>query len=89
MSELKKNRFLSYSDGTRRVHEVRRESNDEILHRAALAGEPIRLRVVVQIRHPEGKGLYVGWQGLSLKKDVSSVAQAREFIAKLKKLVEA
>lgn len=86
MSEIKKNQFIRYVGGRKRIHEVRRETNDEILYRATLEGNPIKLRVVVQIGHPESKGSYVGWQGLSLRKEVGSVEEARAFVAELKKL---
>ena len=87
MSGLKKNTFVRYVGGRKKTYEVRRESNDEILHRTVLLGQPICLRVLVQIRHPEAGGRYVGWQGLSLKKRVDTIEQAREFVAQIRKLI--
>lgn len=87
MKKLKKNTFVRYVDGKPKTNEVRKESNDEILHRVTLTGESIRLRVQVQIKHPD-TGSFVGWQGVSLKKEVSTIEEAREFVAQLTKLTE-
>jgi len=69
-----------------KVHEVRRESNTEIMHDSLRKIGAIRLRVALQIR--DSKGNYYGFQGGSVIRDVASIEAAREFEAKLRKFVE-
>lgn len=72
--------------GGKRVIEVRRASNEEIMQDSLNRRGVIRLRVTVQIGN--GRGDYVGFQGASSYREVSSIKGAREFEKKIKEFVE-
>lgn len=72
--------------GGKRVIEVRRASNEEIMQDSLNRRGVIRLRVTVQIGN--GRGDYVGFQGASSYKEVSSIKKAREFESKLRDFVK-
>lgn len=72
--------------GQKRVIEVRRESNTEIMQDSLNANGIIPLRVMVQIRDSHGR--YFGWQGEAVLRAAKSIKEAREFVKRLKEFVE-
>jgi len=73
-------------NGKKRIIEVRRLANEELLHAALLKGGAIRLRVAIQIGDRKGK--YWGYQGSASFRDVRSIKEAREFEKAMRKFVE-
>jgi hypothetical protein len=67
--------------GGKRIIEVRRESNVEVMQTCLNMREKITLRVSIQIKDCHAK--FVGYQGVSIFQDVKTIKEAREFIEKL------
>lgn len=73
--------------GEKRIIEVRRQSNDEIMQNSLNTRGVIQMRVVLQIKNGKG-GTYLGYQGASSYRAVKNIKEAREFEKKLRQFVE-
>ncbi len=69
-----------------RPYQVRRETNEEIMHRSILERGFVRLRFQPQILHPD-MGTYAGYQGAAITIDMDEIKQARELIERVHETV--
>lgn len=71
--------------GAKRVIDVRRESEAEIMQECLNRGKKIRLRVSLQIANTVGD--YYGWHGTACSRECRSIKEAREFERQLRAFV--
>lgn len=69
----------------KRVVEVRRESNAELMHDRLQRKGKIRLRVSIQIQ--DATGNYYGWLGCVMFREERTIKGAAQFVERLKKFV--